>query len=133
MINRAFAQIPNTTDGRIALKVLRKNLSKEFTIRARGRSPDKVALKIDGKKSTNFSGYLPMKYAKELALYLYFRGKKGWLSLVENHQEYIDHLQEERMDLRLLVLWIHKENPEILMRYIMETESKIPNFGGTNE
>jgi hypothetical protein len=110
-----FVDIPNTEEGREAIKTIRKHINRDLvkTIRLRGRgSRVKVAKKL-GRNPRAFDQSLPLEHSERVTLYLDYNKN--------NPSEYnVDALKDEIRNLEGVVKEL--ENYKTLVESKMSTE-----------
>jgi len=107
-----FVDIPNTEEGREAIKTIRKYINRDLvkTIRTRGRgSRSKVAKQL-GRHPRSFDQSIPIKHSERMTLYLDYNKK--------NPSEYnVEALQDEIYNLKRvndnLLKWKNLANEKI--------------------
>ena len=90
-----FVDIPNTEEGREAIKTIRKYINRDLvkTIRLRGRgSRVKVAKKL-GRHPRSFDQSLPLEHSERMTLYLDYNKKNPSANNVEALQDEIRNLK----------------------------------------
>ena len=90
-----FVDIPNTEEGREAIKTIRKYINRDLvkTIRLRGRgSRVKVAKKL-GRHPRSFDQSLPLEHSERMTLYLDYNKKNPSANNVEALQDEIRNLR----------------------------------------
>lgn len=119
-----FVDIPNTEEGREAIKTIRKYINRDLvkTIRTRGRgSRSKVAKQL-GRHPRCFDQSIPIKYSERVTLYLDYNKK--------NPSEYnVDALHDEIRNLEGVVKQLEnyktlverKMSSEDLLEYLQDT------------
>lgn len=69
-VNQLF-KVPHTTEGKLFLELARKYLNTDsYSLRVRGRTPNRDKLKKDKKKPFWCRFSVPLKYADNLGIYL---------------------------------------------------------------
>jgi len=73
----ALFNVPNNEEGQYFLHLAKKYATEGIHFQARGRNPNHEALKKEGRKASEFKASLPPRFAKNLALYFFFKNEKG--------------------------------------------------------
>jgi hypothetical protein len=107
-----FVDIPNTEEGREAIKTIRKYINRDLvkTIRTRGRgSRTKVAKQL-GRHPRSFDQSLPLKHSERMTLYLDYNKKNPSANNVEALQDEIYNLKRVNDN---LLKWKNLANEKI--------------------
>ena len=107
-----FVDIPNTEEGREAIKTIRKYINRDLvkTIRTRGRgSRTKVAKQL-GRHPRSFDQSLPLKHSERMTLYLDYNKKNPSSNNVEALQDEIYNLKRVNDN---LLKWKNLANEKI--------------------
>lgn len=80
MIKQVF-KVPNNKEGNDFIRLVKKNLQKDMYMRIRGRKPDHEKADKDerymfSKKQNRFRDSVPLEFALELGVYLFYREEK---------------------------------------------------------